>query len=126
MSLKHPEHAPIDELPDVSLPRHSQKTTGHLPILFGVLAGLSSWVLLASIETPSLYWLSILIFGETSPKALFATPGYYCIHRTALLVMCAIGGGIGVGVSSMRKRTAVLFLFGVLAVVAVFAAIFPR
>ncbi|WP_442511694.1 hypothetical protein SH528x_003405 [Novipirellula sp. SH528] len=111
-----------DRLPHV----HKQKKTGRLPILVGVLGGMIGWILLASLESPSFYRLSVLIFDETSPNALFATAGYYCIHRTLLLVMCAIGGGIGISLSSMRMQTAILFLFGILVVVAVFASIFPR
>jgi hypothetical protein len=126
MSSNHPANPTGDAALEKLLRVQKQKGTGRPPILVGVLAGMIGWILLASVESPSFYRLSVLVFNETSPKALFATPGYYCIHRTLLLALCAIGGGLGIALSSMRKRTAILFLFGILAVVTVFATIFPR
>lgn len=102
------------------------KRNARLPILVGVLGGIVAWILLASLESPSFYRISVWIFDETSPKLLFVTPGYYCIHRTILLALCIAGGGIGIAYSSMRKRYAILFLCGVVAIVAIFASIFPR
>ena len=112
--------------PDSEPPTLKEKRNGRLPILVGVLAGIISWFVLASLESPSFYGLGVLFFGQTSPKTLFITPGYYCIHRTLLIATCAIGGGVGVALSSMRLRTAVPFLLSILAVVSIFAALVPR
>lgn len=92
-----------------------------LPILVGVLGGMIGWLILTPLYDPIGVW----IFGATG-KVLWSTPGYYCIHRTALLGLCTVGGGIGVASSSMPKRHGVLFLATILAIVAVFAALFPR
>lgn len=97
-----------------------------LPVLVGVIGGMVVWILLAALESPSFYRIGVWIFDEPSPKVLFVTPGYYCIHRTILLTLCLVGGGIGIAFSSMRKPNATLFLFCVLAVVATVAGVFPR
>jgi hypothetical protein len=101
----------------------SQRGRTWFPILLGVLCGMIVFVLLAAIESPALYRLSVLIFNETSPKALFAIPAYYCIHRTVLLVLAAAGGLIGVLCSRWPKVRAVVFLLTILLVIAVLAAI---
>jgi hypothetical protein len=93
------------------------------PILLGVLVGMIACLLLAMVEAPSFYRLTVWIFNETSPKALFARPAYHCVHRTLLLALTAIGGSIGVVFSQWRKRTAILFLLATLLVVAAFAAL---
>lgn len=105
---------------------HATSFGTRLPILVGVLAGMVVWFVLGYLESPAFYSLSVWFFGETSPKQLFATPGYYCIHRTLLLLLCAAGGGIGVAYSQWPTVKSVLFLFGLLIVVAVFLSIFPR
>jgi hypothetical protein len=92
------------------------------PILLGVLGGMLVWVLLF----PSFHFLEIWIFGESDPKSLAAMSGYYCIHRTILLFLCAIGGVFGIAYSQWRATMGVLFLICVLLVVAIFAAVFPR
>ncbi|MCL4207467.1 MAG: hypothetical protein KJ000_33710 [Pirellulaceae bacterium] len=126
MSTDHPNDSQAATVSGTSEHPVTVERKGRLPILVGVLAGMIGWMLLASLESPSFYWLAVLIFGETSPKILFTIPGYYCIHRTLLLTLCAIGGGVGVAMSSVRRLTAILFLGGILAVVATFAAIFLR
>jgi len=97
-----------------------------LPILIGVLAGMLAWIVLASLESPSFYRLAVWIFDEASPKELFATPGYYWIHRTILFVLCAVGGSIGIAFSGWRWLKGIFFLSGVLLAVTIVAAIFPR
>jgi uncharacterized membrane protein len=97
-------------------------TSARLPILVGVLTGMIVWEVVAS--SPAFDHLGELIFNKAR-KALFATPGFYCIHRTMLLALCFAGGSCGVFYSSMRRRNAILFLAGLIAVVAVFAALFP-
>jgi len=92
------------------------------PILAGVLIGMLAWIFLTTLESPSFYRLTVLIFNETSPKALFVKPGYYCVHRTILLVLAAIGGSVGIAYSRWAYLKCLLFLFGTLVVIAVFAA----
>ena len=81
------------------------------------------FVLLAMLETPAFYRLTVWVFNETSPKALFAMPAYYWVHRAILLVLAATGGLIGVLFSQWRKRTSLLFLLGTLLVVGVVASV---
>jgi hypothetical protein len=100
-----------------------QKHRTWFPILFGVLCGMIAWCLLGMIESPSFYRLTVWIFKETSPKALFAMPAYYCVHRTLLLAMAAVGGSVGVLFSHWHKGKSVLFLLATLCVIAVFAAL---
>ena len=121
----HPEDSRLAEVARTERPV-ALEGAGRLPILVGVLAGMFGFIILASLESPSFSWLAVRIFGPTSHKTLFITPGYHCIHRTILLVLCAIGGGVGVAISSMRRRKAILFLIGILAVVALCAALGPR
>ena len=125
MATENPYDSPVTATPQESAPNLAQRNA-RLPILVGVLGGMVAWILLASLESPSFYRISVWIFDETSPKLLFATPGYYCIHRTILLTLCLVGGSIGIAFSSMRTRNAILFLCGVIAIVGTFAAIFPR
>jgi hypothetical protein len=82
-----------------------------------------AFLLLTAVEWPSFYHLAVFIFNETSPKALFATPAYFCIHRTILLLLAAAGGAGGVWFSEWPKMKSFLFLLVVLLVVAVFAAV---
>lgn len=126
MSTDQPNDSQGASVPGTSERPSAPERQGRLPILVGVLAGMIGWMVLGSLESPSFYRLSVLFFGETSPKTLFTIPGYYCIHRTLLLALCAIGGGVGVAMSSMRRLTAILFLCGILAVVAAFGAVSPR
>jgi hypothetical protein len=93
------------------------------PVLVGVLGGLIAFTALAMLETPAFYRLSALVFSEDSPKALFAKPGYYCIHRTILLVLAALGGVVGIRFSRWPRTHSSLFLLATLALLAVFAAI---
>lgn len=111
---------------DSSSGRSASSSRTRLPILIGVLAGMLAWIVLASLESPSFYRLAVLIFDETNPKELYAIPGYYWIHRTILLVLCAIGGSLGIAFSGWRWLKGILFLSGVLLAVAIVAAIFPR
>jgi hypothetical protein len=85
-----------------------------------------AWIVLASLESPSFYLLAVWIFDETSPKELFATPGYYWVHRTILLFLCTVGGSIGIAFSGWRWKKGIVFLSFVLLVIAVFAVAFPR
>jgi hypothetical protein len=85
-----------------------------------------AWIVLASLESPSFYRLAVLIFDETSPKGLFAIPAYYWLHRTILLVLCAVGGSTGIAFSGWRWSKGIFFLSGVLLAVAIVAAVFPR
>jgi hypothetical protein len=78
-------------------------------------------MLLASLESPAFYGLTVIIFGETSPKQLFVTPGYDFFQRSLLPVFAAVGGAIGVLFSRWRRTIAVLFLLGTLLVIAGFA-----
>jgi hypothetical protein len=93
------------------------------PIVFGILCGMIAFVLLTTVERPSFYRLTVLIFNETSPKALFAKPAYYCVHRTILLALAAIGGDIGVWFSEWPKTRSLLFLMVSISIVGVFAAV---
>ena len=93
------------------------------PILTGVLLGMVTWMVLAMLESPSFYRLTVLVFGETSPKALFAKPAYYCVHRTLLLILAAIGGLVGMRFSRWARKTSLLFLLATLLVVGAFATI---
>ncbi len=103
---------------DGSVDRYSR-----VPILLGVFLGMVAWIFVVPIvERP----LSELIFGIPPGKQAWATHGYYCIHRTLLLLLSTVGGTIGVSLSSMRKRNAILMLAGLLAVITVFACLFPR
>ena len=99
-----------------------QRTRTWFPILLGVLCGMIAFVLVTMVETPALYTLTAVIFDETSPKALFGKPAYFCVHRMVLLALAAIGGTIGAVFSEWRKRTSFLFLFATLLVIAAFAA----
>ena len=96
------------------------------PILVGFLFGLACWVAWASVESPSFYSLGVLVFGDQSPKSLFATPGYYCLHRTLLLLLAVIGGIAGMAISRKWDREAILWLLGLVLVAAVFASLFPQ
>ncbi len=91
------------------------------PILLGVFCGMVIFVLLAMLESPAFYRLTVLVFNETSPKALFAMPGYYCVHRAVLFILAGTGGLVGVFYSRWRKRTSLLFLLATLVVITVFA-----
>src|SRR6187401_2987959 len=93
---------------DKSLGHSVPSSRTRLPILIGVLAGMLAWIVLASLETPSYHRLAAWIFEETSPKVLFATPGYYCIHRTILLVLCTVGGSIGIAFSGWRWKKGII------------------
>jgi hypothetical protein len=97
-----------------------------LNVCSGALSGMLAWIFLASLESPSFYGIAVAIFHETSPKNLYAMPAYYCIHRTILLILCAVGGVIGIWFSGLRWTKGILFLSAVLLAVAVGAAIFPR
>jgi hypothetical protein len=94
-----------------------------LPILAGVLLGTLAWCVLAMLETPSFYRITVWVFGETSPKRLFGMPGYFCVHRAILLLMAGAGGGIGIVFSRWAHARSVLFLILTLAVIAIFAAL---
>ena len=107
-----------------AIPRDATRMRSpRLPILLGVFLGMVAWIVVTPIvERP----LSELIFGVPPGKQAWATPGYYCIHRTILLALAAVGGTIGVFVSPMRRRYSVGLLFALLVVIAIFAAMFPR
>jgi hypothetical protein len=94
-----------------------------LPILGGVLSGMIACLVLASLERPAFYRLTILIFKETSPKQLFIAPGYDYVWRAVLLALAAVGGSVGVRFSQWRRTTSFLFLFAVLLVIAGFEAL---
>jgi hypothetical protein len=100
-----------------------EKRRTWLPILLGVLCGMIACLLLASLESPAFYHVTVWIFNETSPKRLFITPGYDCVQFAILLALAAIGGCIGVRFSRWRKETSFLFLLAILLVIAVFAAL---
>jgi hypothetical protein len=109
--------------PSVSGTEGSVGRSSRLPILLGVFLGMVAWMFVVPIvERP----VSELIFGVPPGKQAWATPGYYCIHRTLLLLLSAAGGTIGLFLSPMRKRYAILMLVGLLAVIAVVATLFPR
>jgi hypothetical protein len=99
------------------------KNSTWFPILLGVLCGMITFLLLAMLETPSYYRLTVWIFNETSPKALFAKPAYFCVHRTLLLTLATVGGSIGALFSRWRKGRSILFLLAILSIIAVFAAL---
>jgi len=93
------------------------------PILAGLLLGMAVWWLLAMLESPSFYRLTVWIFKETSPKRLFVMPAYYCVHRTLLLLMAGVGGSIGIVFSRWGYAKCVLFLSATLTVIATVAAL---
>jgi hypothetical protein len=105
----------------ISIRRQTGRTW--FPILLGALCGIIAFMMLAMFEAPSFYRIAVWLFKESSPKALFAMPAYYCIHRTILLVLAAVGGSIGVLFSQWRRRTSFIFLLVVLIVIAAFAAV---
>ena len=108
---------------EVTQPDATPNRSPRLPILLGVFLGMFACILITPIvERP----LSELIFGVPPGKQAWATPGYYCIHRTILLTLSTAGGTIGVFVSPMRKRYSVGMLLALLVVVAIFASLFPR
>lgn len=111
---------------DASSERSANSFRTRLPILIGVLVGMLMWIVLASLESPSFYRLAVWIFDETSPKELFATPGYYWIHRTILLFLCTAGGSVGIAFSGWRWKKGIMFLSVILLAIAVVAAVFPR
>jgi len=93
------------------------------PILLGVLCGMIAFNLLAMLESPAFYRITVWIFEETSPKALFAIPCYHWVHRTLLLLLAAIGGFVGVQLSRWRKSASYMFLLAILLVIAAFATL---
>jgi hypothetical protein len=115
--------APASPGPDGAVNLQPQKGRTWLPIAFGVLCGMTAFALLAMLETPAFHRLSVLVFKESSPKAMFAMPGYYCVHRTLLLALAAGGGATGAVYSVWPRITRFLFLSAVLLLVTVFAAI---
>ena len=84
---------------------------------------MTACMLLANLEAPAFYRLSVLIFNESTPKRLFITPGYHLLHYGILLTFAAVGGSIGVLFSRWRKRTAFLFLLATLVVIAAFCTL---
>jgi hypothetical protein len=77
-------------------------------------------MLLAALESPAFYRLTVLIFNETSPKLLFVTPGYDYVQLAILLALAAAGGSVGTLFSRWRKRTCYLFLLAALSIIAAF------
>lgn len=71
------------------------------------------------LESPSFYRLTVWIFEENSPKALFAKPAYYCVHRTLLFAMAGAGGCVGFALSRWSYKKRALFMAGILMVIAV-------
>lgn len=116
--------APTESTQPDAIPRDvTRMHSPRLPILLGVFLGMVTWIFVTPIvERP----LSELIFGVPPGKQAWATSGYYCIHRTILLALSAVGGAVGVFVSPMRKRDSVGMLFALLVVIAIFASLFPR
>ena len=94
-----------------------------LPILLGVLAGMIVWFLLMMLEDHPFQSLTVWVFSQKSGKALFAMPGYYCVHRTVLLLLAAMGGAVGIYFSQWPRKRAIFFLLSCLLVVAIFAAL---
>ncbi len=90
------------------------------PILLGIVVGMFVWLILAVLETPSFYRLSVWITGKTSTKEM---PGYFWILRSVLLILACAGGFTGVFSSQWPKKIACCFLFAILAVVSIFAVI---
>lgn len=90
------------------------------PILAGVLIGIVVRLVLAALESPSFYRLTVWVFDETSPKLLFREPAYYCIHRTLLLGMAGIGGLVGIAFSKWSYTRCIVLLSGIVIVIAVF------
>ena len=117
-----PDNLPTRES-DETICVQPKKGRTWFPILLGVLSGMLACLLLANLESPSFYRLTVWIFNETSPKTLFTMPGYFCVHRTILLALAAVGGSIGILFSRWRKRTSFLFLLATLVVIALFAAV---
>jgi len=75
-------------------------------------------MLCGGFETPAFYRLSVVVFRETSPKALFATPGYRVLQDAILLAFFALGGSVGVLFSRWHKIKAILFLLATLLAIA--------
>jgi predicted ABC-type exoprotein transport system permease subunit len=112
---------------DLTVPTASRQATqsnAWFPILVGVLAGMISWLLLLQLGHHWIRDLSIWIFNEP-PDSKYSAE-YYSVLRTILLVLCATGGSIGIAFSRWRTKTCVLFLSGVLLIIAVFAAFLPN
>lgn len=110
-----PEPGGGSELPD-----QVRTNRTWFPILLGVLVGMFVWLVLAVLETPSFYRLSVWLTGKTSMKEI---PGYFWILRSALLFLACVGGLTGVCYSQWPKKIAVCFLLAILAVVSLFAII---
>jgi hypothetical protein len=88
-----------------------------------VLLGMVAWCVLAMLESPSFYRLTVWIFNETSPKRLFAMPAYYWVHRVLLLALAGIGGAVGIAFSDWTYARRIVFLLGTLIVIALFATL---
>ena len=119
---KNPYDPPTVEPPTRA---HAARRTNRtwLPILAGVLLGMVVWCVLATLESPSFYRLTVWIFKETSPKRLFGVRAYYCVHRTLLLLMAGAGGSIGIVFSRWGYVKCVLFLIVTLILIATVAAL---
>lgn len=93
------------------------------PILVGVQLGMVAWIILACVEPPSLYRLTVWVFNESSPKLLFAKPAYYSVHRTLLLAFAGIGGFAGIAFSNWAFTRCIVFLLGILAAIAILSTL---
>ena len=102
---------------DSKLPVQIRTNRTWFPILLGVVVGMFVWLILAVLETPSFYRLSVWITGKTSTKEM---PRYYWILRSVLLILACAGGFMGVFYSQWPKKSSFIFLLAVLVVVSVF------
>ncbi len=95
----------------------------NFPIMLGVLCGMLVWIVLALIEAPSFYTISVRIFNEPIPKVLFSKPGDCWVHRGLLMILALMGGSLGVMFSQWPKKKSIIFLLAILVIITIFAAI---
>jgi hypothetical protein len=121
----NPHDPPIEKptTSSTSVRAHTRRTS--FPILAGVLLGMVAWCVFANLESPSFYRLSVWILNETSPKALFAMPAYECLQRVLVLALAGIGGCVGIAFSNWPYTKCILFLSGILILMAVVATLVP-
>ncbi len=106
---------------DGNLTDQVQANRTWFPILLGVFVGMIVWILLAILETPSFYRLSVWITGKTSTKGMAGS--YWWILRSVLFILACAGGFTGVFYSQWPKKIAFRFLFATLVVVSIFAVL---
>ena len=84
---------------------------------------MTAYFLIGNAEITPFYRLAAWTFNQTSPKALFITPGYYFFQDMICLAMGIVGGSIVILLSQRRERASLLFLVATVVVIAVLATL---